>query len=717
MPNIFDVGVSLSLASNVGAGLRSIARDLLGVRGEIGRTQEDLRRLRSTLLGLGGVMVAGGIAHVMWDAAKAGDQLQQQLQRIRSMGVDNVQVQKDYVAALKAARQVEGTSPSGNLALISMLRDEVGTSANARAILPGVARDEWILRHIGQSTGDIASIMKSIEMLRFEVGKNGQIDPQRFLHALDLFTAGLNLDPRALLRGTQIFQFARMAQPVAGLGGNPEEFIRDYFELMTQMGRTAGRGVAYFGIKLLGGQLTKAQEATLLRLGLVSPSGVGGTKEHPFLKTGAVKGFDELIHKGILAWVRDVLFPAMKVQYGGEPDSAQMGKVLSGLAGMPVTSQRAIATFFNLAAATNRFQDQFDKGLKRLDKTFSDQQNALTPQIQDFDAAFRGLMEVVGLPEVHMAVPFLRDLTETLQDMTLWVGQNQWLPEVLESLGAAIATFAGVEGGALVLRGALGMLRVAIPDLASAFGPFAAGGAAAIALRMLTSTGGLLGLALGLEVFAKAVSDPRLKFLVKEAEALVNAGIAAKFGGPIAGIGAFLWPQGKLIFGSDSWLNWSPGQLLHYLRTGDVPTFVTRDKNNAAEPNAQPHGEFGLPLPPNPPPLPLPPPYRPDRLPLPPTPPGERVAVQAPVTVQVQMPAISAGELETALSAAMLNGLTPETIRTMAALIAAQAGDQIASTVRKNLAVAQHNAARGSMLDHGNAATRVDLGAAAFGGT
>lgn len=108
-------------------------------------------------------------------------------------------------------------------------------------------------------------------MLRMGVGAIGQMDPVRFQHALDLFVAGLNLVPHHLLTGTAMYQFARMAQRIASLGGNPLAFIKDYLELMQQLGRTGGRGVAYFGIKLAGGQLTTSRVGTLERSNDLKP--------------------------------------------------------------------------------------------------------------------------------------------------------------------------------------------------------------------------------------------------------------------------------------------------------------------------------------------------------------------------------------------------------------------------------------------------------------
>ncbi|MGH7069528.1 MAG: hypothetical protein ACREFO_05875, partial [Acetobacteraceae bacterium] len=509
MPNIFDVGVKLSLASNVGAGLRVIARDLMGIRTEVGKTQADMNRLRTIMIG-GAMFTVGTVAlRSWWDLAKAGDRIIQQRQRMISQGIDLATVQANYVAALRAAATIEGTTVAGNLALISTLRATVGTSAAARAVLPGTAKDEWILRRIGQGPGDIAGILKSIEMLRLAIGPSGKISPQRFQHALDLMVAGLNLDPKALLTGRGVFQFARMAQPIAALGGNAEQFVRDYFELVTQMGRTAGRGIAYMGIKLVGGRLTKAQEATLLRLGLVTPAGIGGTKGHPALKVGAIKGFDELVHQGILAWFRDVFLPAAKLKFGGEVNASDMSNLLSAPAGFPVTSQRAPATFFNIAPMVGKFNEQLDKELPKLDDIFSSLQSTLTAQLGDLDAALGSFFEVLGVPAAEAAIPFLKNLTGGIQDLTLTLGENPWLADVIDALAVSIGTMLSVAGGMMIARGAFGMLKLAIPNLAAALGPFAAGGVAAIALRILTSPAGLLGLAAGIEALgASAKSIP-----------------------------------------------------------------------------------------------------------------------------------------------------------------------------------------------------------------
>lgn len=721
MPDIFDIGMRLSLASNVGAGLRTIARDLLLVRGDIGRTQADLDRLRATVLGGLGLRIG--------------------------------------VAALAASAAVPGTTVSGNLSTINTLRATVGTSAAARAVLPDVARDEWILRHNGQSTKDINDIIKSIEMLGMATGANGEVSPARFAHALDLFTAGMNLDPKALLRGTDIRNFAKMAQPIASLGGNPEQFVRDYFELITQMGRTAGRGVAYMGIKLIGGQLTKAQEATLLRLNLVTPAGIGGTKGHPFLKQGAIKGYDELVSKGIVAWFNDVFLPQLHLHFGMNPNGKTLATVLSGLAGFPVTSQRALATNVNIAAMTEKFNEQLDKELPKLNEVFGQLQNTMSAQLENFDSALSSFFEVLGVGATEDVIPFLRSLTGAIQEATLFIGKNPGLATAIDDVALAFGTFAGVNGGVMVARGALGMLRLAIPDLAAALGPFAAGGAAAMALRMLTSSGGLLALAVGIEALGKAIpSIPQWLVRIGDRAALgASAGRVlglpgAAFGGLLgaaSGVLADVSPGTPLFDLSRAQLDalkklriaqhLSPlppsgvvtEKFLREIRGGEVSTPSAGPPPPippAVTPKAAPLPSISLAVTPKAP-LPIPLASRPP--PLPPAPlrvgGGDTpvsVHVTSPVSVNLPMPPMSPTDLRLALEYAMLHTMTPAMVEQLAREIAEQHVTALEPLLEKASARAirdarrqAHTAARGSMADHGDAAVRLVNGyGSALGG-
>lgn len=648
MPDIFDIGVKLSLASNVGAGLRVLARDLMGIRDQAGLTQASLDRLRTVMLGAAAFTAGSALLRGWWDLAKAGDRIIQQRQKMLSMGIDQVTVQKNYVAALRAAAAIEGTTVSGNMATITLLRSIIGTSAQARAILPGTARDTWILRHLGQSTGDIAALYKALDVKGFGINEaTGQLDPKKFIRSLDLLTAALNLMPHQILRGLGIYQFVRMAAPIGQLGGDPMAFIRNTFELMAQLGRTGGRGIAYMGIKLLGGQLTKAQVATLLRDKLVSPSGIGGTREHPFLKAGAIKGYQELLHKGLLAWFRDVLFPSLGIK-PGDKSIGNLQKLLHGLAGFPVTSQRAAGTLVTILPMVARFNEQLDKELPHLDETFNTLQTSVVAQLGDLGSALDSFFEVLGVPAAQAAIPWLKSITGAIQDMTLTIGQNPWLPGVIDALAESIGLLLSLEGGIAVARGAFGMLRLAIPGLAKAFGPFAAGGFAAVALRILTRPTGLFALALGIEALGKALpSIP--KWLIHLVSGQMMAIAAAKIMRLPGAMGLLFDLSGDT---NSRWVKEHP--------LSEAQKAKERAEFRAAGIAIPQWLARSLPLPPLPPALPLPP--------LPPSRGGApvQITIHSAPNVTLPLPPMSPGDIERALQRALIQGLDATTLERIA---------------------------------------------------
>jgi hypothetical protein len=686
--DLFDIGVKLSLTQNVGAGLRVIARDLLGIHGEIGRTQADLNRLRTAILGVGGVTLGSAMLKGWWDLAQAGDRIIQQQQRMISQGLTLAQVHQSYSAALRGAATIEGTTVAGNMETLRNLYGTVGTYINAQAVLPSVLRDTFVLRRQGQSEDDINAIYKMIDMTGMAVGPNGQLDPARFAHALDVVTAALNLIPHGLISGASLRQFVRMMQPLAGLqGANPEQFFRDYIELSSQLGPTGGRGLAYFGLKLLGGQLSQAQVATLERDRLLMPGAIGGTREHPTLNPGGIVGYQELVQKGELAWFRDVLLPHIGVAWGSGDTPENIAKVLRGLAGLPITSQRAFATLFNLAPMMARFNEQLDREIPHLQDIFGDYQGTLTAQLDDLESALGAFFEVLGLPAARAAIPFLAELTSGIQQLTLFVGQNQWLATIITDVAMAFGMFLTVNGGVMILRGALGMLRLAIPNLAAAFGPFAAGGAAAVALQLLTSPGGLFALAYGIEALGRALpSIPHW---------LIHLGTDVTMG---AAVGRVLGPEGMIAGGLAGLGYWLEQQVIH--PNAASPSRLRNVVGPGLEYGRYATIQFAR----------LPPPSRADSAP---------VTIHSPVNVTLAVPPMSPADIERAIQYAMIHSLTPETLREIGNEIAQNQAYALLPAfqraVQAEMATSHHRARRRTLQDPDNSEPG-NLGTVPMGG-
>lgn len=510
MIDVFKIGVSIGLTNNVSQALGAIQRDLFGLGKTVDLTTRKFGLMKVAALGamsaIGGTVALKG----MLDLVHAGERVNEQLARMKATGYSAGAVAANKLLAGQLASAIPGTTWSGNLATLAMLRAQLSNSEEARAALPAVAKAEVAAHVLGINDADFQKLLKGLD-IRGSFVKNGVLDPKMLAMAVNEGVAALALS-HGLLTGKDVFQYIRMAGPAADLG-DLHTFLADNIEMMMTLGRTGGRGLMYFWKSLIGGNVTKAEAEALERTGAVSGP-IGETAGHYALKPGQIVGYKDLMAKGPIWWFYHDLKPSL-AKHGIKTDQ----QIEGALAAFPVTMQRVIAFLLSNEAQVEKGRAQFDKAVQ-VNQYDSLQKNSPAAQLMDFTKAWAGLMEAMGQPIVKVAYHALGEITKRLLALEAWAIRN---PQTVRVIDLFVTGLSG---------------------LAVALGAFAVGTAAASALGILTAPTGLIALGIGLTALAQGLNSIPAwmqKVMQVAADTAVGAGIGAKFGGgPGAVVGGLL---------------------------------------------------------------------------------------------------------------------------------------------------------------------------------
>ena len=523
MIDVFKIGVSIGLTNNVSQVLRVIQRDLFGLNKTVDLTTGKFSAMKAAAVGAMAAVAGGAALKGMLDLVHAGEKVNEQLAKMKMAGYSSASIAANAAAAAKAAVTVPGTTWSGNLSTLSLLRATLQNSAEARAALVPVAKAQFAASVLGMGREDFQSLLKGLD-IKGSFVKNGKLDAATLGKALNEAVAVVGMS-HGLLTGKALFQFVRMAGPAASTIGT-ERFLRDFVEIMQTVGRTAGRGSLYMWKTFVGGGLSKAEADALERNGLVKGP-ISETGGHYALKPGQLVGYDYLVKRGIIDWTYKYLLPTLAKK--GITDPAAIAAAIST---DPATVQRLITFLVTNQAQVAKGRVQAAEAM-RVDQYAVAQTNSPGAQMKDFTQAWNGFLEALGKPLVRTAYENLGMLTKRLLELEGWALRN---PQLVGDVGRIVA---------LVGVAAVG------------FAAFAVGGAAASALGLLTGAGGLLAVSAGLVALGvglKSLPGWLIKLVQIAANTAGGAGVGAAFAGPpgaaagaVVGFGMSLSPSGPSV--------------------------------------------------------------------------------------------------------------------------------------------------------------------------
>jgi hypothetical protein len=122
MTNVYRIGVSLAMSSNSSAVLGVMARELLGIHGQVGHLQQGFSRLK---VAIGGALAVGAGVGLLVGLGKltvAGKELADQQAKMSAAGLSNKEVAEATAKAWNMSGTIMGARVHENLAAIGHLR-------------------------------------------------------------------------------------------------------------------------------------------------------------------------------------------------------------------------------------------------------------------------------------------------------------------------------------------------------------------------------------------------------------------------------------------------------------------------------------------------------------------------------------------------------------------------------------------------------------------
>lgn len=458
MTDVYRIGVSLMMTSNVSQVMQVMSRDILGVHAQVEKLEGAFGRLGRAIMG--GLAIAGGagILGTLKDVANHGDKLLDQQDKLRRAGVamnDVLRMQGDYYE--RVAKAVPTSTVAEYLKEVGELRSVVG-QARAEEVAPWSMKLEAIIRNsTGKNTqGEGFKLWRSLEMggwtisnpdLAMRIGESfakNIVGSQGKLSANDYQTmarrggvAWSNADPR--------FLAGPMSVVAADLGGE-----------------TAGTAMMSAYMFMTGANtMSKQQYEVMKKAGLIDPEKVtvdkGGRVN---VGPGGIVGSDKFTGEGkfdLFGWVNTVMAPALQKLSGGDRsvfDSfvAKIGR------------NRNVMRMLNMFSDP-KFLEQIEKDMQTWDQAASVDKGyggLTTSNSKGTKEAFwkqwESMMESIGAPIMQAALPVMQEMTKFFTNIGAWANAHG---DAIRRIGEGFALL----GGSLVVGG--------IIALASAIGPFA----------------------------------------------------------------------------------------------------------------------------------------------------------------------------------------------------------------------------------------------------
>ena len=441
----YRIGVHLAMTNGVSPILSTIARDLLGVDSKIDQTAENFGRLKTAIAGAGMALAGGAMLKGMAALVNSGAELVHQQERMRNMGLSNLDVARATAAAWKATGQNLDSSVVENMKSIGDLRYVMGDLGEAMKALPAFTNMATVLSAagLGSAKDEIFSAVKAMEQSGGLVDpKTHKIDPARALGLMDLMTkvdiaTNGRVDPREMLN------FTKMAGPAVSMM-SPEAMYGTIPSIIQAMGGyRAGTAIQALTRQFTGGVMAQRTATELEGLGLLDKSKVTiGPGGHITMAAGAVIGLDTM-QKDPVAWVRDTLMPAL-VSHGYNTPDKMIAESYRFLGTGPEV--RLISDIIRNTPAILKDAAMISTAVGSQKGASNLLANDLDTEKSAFGKQVEGLMQSLGSPLVPIATAALLHINEGINYMTQTFAAH---PEAVKVIGVTLTAFAG----ALVLVG------------------------------------------------------------------------------------------------------------------------------------------------------------------------------------------------------------------------------------------------------------------------
>jgi hypothetical protein len=467
LASVYRIGVSIAMQNGVSSVLRVIQRDLFGLQTQVDLTAGGFTRMKAAALGAMGIVAAGAALGAWWELAKAGAEITNQQGKMLQLGVSYRDVMKETAVAMKAASQISGSTTSGNMAALIVLRNQLGSLQNANTALPAYAKAQFVLASNGYDPSQLDYFIKALDVQgAFVNKKTGELDASQFATGLKEAIAAV-LTTGGLLNGQGFYQASRLSNP-AGQAMGTEMYLKNMTEVLVALGNRGARGLEYAATDFIGGTLSKAQVNMLERLRLISAGAVkysGGGRY--VADTSKLQGADLLTKGDLIDWLKKYFLGAANAQglsalQAGAPFQQTLQSLVSFLSTNWPQIQRS-AEQQSQAQNTNQYDEA---------------KNQFNGATSDFASALHNLWQVLGVPAAQTAIQVLKPLTAGLREFTGWLGTHptyvKMIDDMLLGLGVGLTVLGGIAvvgaiAGMVGAGGTLALVASGIVGVATAF--------------------------------------------------------------------------------------------------------------------------------------------------------------------------------------------------------------------------------------------------------
>lgn len=474
--DVWKIGVAISLANGMSPVLAVIAKDLLGIKGQVSEVEQAFTKWNAAIAGAGAVLAGGAILTGMAKLVEHGKELVHVQEQMKAAGVNQVDVAKATGDSWKVAADY-GLKVSNVLADIKEARMVFGSTEHAMEFINPLERMRVVLNATMEGKGNQAADAV------YEMARAGELkglqSPEQFMSYFDMMTkaitaSGGKVDPKGFLQATQ---YGRLASK-----GWDEDFYTKILPSMIQEMGPSQSGTALMSLfgTLVQGKVSKRSLGRMMDLGLIGdPSKIiyDGKGDPVGFDPGAVKGTD-LMTKNPYEWAQQVLKPLVEGKLGHEvkPGDESAIQMLGGMFGNR-TSAQAIAT---LLLENQRISK--DAGLvgqaRGLDAADDLLKHDPDTAMRNFQNSWDNLLTALGSPLVAPAVAAMNSVADVMKAVTSFTNAN---PTAVKLIAESLVAI----GAALVAVGTVAIVGAAVAVIGPVTAAVAAIGAAIAALAAM----------------------------------------------------------------------------------------------------------------------------------------------------------------------------------------------------------------------------------------
>ncbi|MBB3175399.1 hypothetical protein FHR90_003254 [Endobacter medicaginis] len=446
MIDAFEIGVSMTLADGVTAGLRGIMHMMDAFNGQLDRAHGGLSLMHVAAMGLGAAVVGGGALRELQKITEEAAKLSNAQLNLKLAGVGQGDIDKLTRQAWDVSLRNRDTTAVDVLHTAGEMRSQFQKTNDLQAALPAVMDFITANRQFGDGNpeGMARDAVKAAELRGHLWGADGQVDVASLKAELDaqhrmmVFTGG-KIGPAQF---RQIFAQAGTAA-THGLSLDAAYAEAGEFANSGVSADRTGTILSSLNQQFRGGQMTGEKLANLIKAGIIDGNAVTWNAQHThgtFDPNRALKNYS-LLQSDPFAFMKWVLEQSANALHSS-PDLVDYQTF-----GRATTQRGAADAQANWAALANAAANS-----KRVEGSAQSADDIRAGSYENVHgqmlAQWRNLQTALGGPGVPVLLSTMRGITDALETATRWALGHQ-------DTVSAILKWTAIGSVTLIISGAI----------------------------------------------------------------------------------------------------------------------------------------------------------------------------------------------------------------------------------------------------------------------